>query len=151
MSVGFAADLLDRDFKRDSWPKTDNCTFFFSFLLWTSLSVSQAPPFGKSTCQLIGVINSLLPCPISKKNTKSRSLPCLEQQYAERRGVLKLLTSLALTRWDSCDEELEAGEEGAEEEGRLQLVRWSTFVHQIYGGSRPKHRSCTKCRICDLS
>lgn len=43
----------------------------------------------------------------------------------QKEGVLKLLTALALRVFSetACDEELEAREEGAEEEGRLQPVR----------------------------
>lgn len=124
-------------------PKLIFHLFFFFFLLCTSLSVSQAPPFGKSTCQLIGVINSLPPCPISKKKTPPNTDPsfvlsavCRKKRGAEAADFIGAQSF----QWDSCDEELEAREEGAEEEGRLQLVQWSTFVHQIYGESRPKHR-----------
>lgn len=154
MSVGFAADLPDRDFKRDSWPKTDIPPFFF-FL--SAVHLTLCIP-SSTFWQVDMPVNWRNKFPAAMPHQQKKTPPNTDPSFVlsavcrKKRGAEAAdFIGAQSFQWDSCDEELEAREEGAEEEGRLQLVQWSTFVHQIYGESRPKHRSCTKCRICDLS
>lgn len=71
-----------------------------------------------------------------KRNTQYRSSPLSWAQHAERREVLKLLTSPALKVF--CATAVMREEDAEEGEG-LQLALWSTFVHQIYGALHTSH------------
>lgn len=156
MSVGFAADLPDRDFKRDSWPKTDIPPFFFPL---SAVHLTLCIP-SSTFWQVDMPVNRRDKFPAAmphqqKKNKKHQiPIPPLSwAQYAERRGVLKLLTSSAL-RVFSATAVMRSWKPGRKAQKKREGYSWCSgphSFHQIYGESRPKHRSCTKCRICDLS
>lgn len=77
----------------------------FVFLLRTSASRSEAPPFGKLTCQLIGIINSPPPCPHQQKDTQYRSLLlCLERSMRKGGAEAADFTGAQSFLCDSCGE-----------------------------------------------